>query len=49
MNHLGTHGRWAFAELTEIYRIEADFEARVEKEFDAMIASVTGQSVGEAN
>ena len=26
--NLSTLGRWAFAELTEIYRIESDFEAR---------------------
>jgi hypothetical protein len=25
VNHLGTHGRWAFAEFTEVYEIEADF------------------------
>ncbi len=30
VNHLGTHGRWAFAEFTEVYQIEADFEAKVE-------------------
>ena len=29
VNNLGTLGRWAFAELTEIYQIESDFEARV--------------------
>ena len=29
--------------------IEADFEARVEKEFNAMIDSVTTESVREAN
>ena len=27
VNNSGHYGRWAFAELTEIYRIEADFEA----------------------
>jgi hypothetical protein len=37
VNNLGTLGRWAFAELTEVYRIEADFEARVDREFDAML------------
>jgi hypothetical protein len=26
VNHLGTYGRWAFAEFTEVYQIEADFE-----------------------
>ena len=28
---LGTLGRWAFAELTEIYRIESDFETKMER------------------
>jgi type III restriction enzyme len=40
VNHLGTHGRWAFAEFTEVYQIEADFEAKVEGEFNKMIESV---------
>jgi len=39
VNHLGAHGRWAFAELTEVYQIEADFTAKVESEFDAMLAA----------
>lgn len=43
VNQLGTHGRWAFAEFTEVYRIEADFEARVEGEFNRMIESVAAQ------
>jgi len=29
--------RWAFAEFTEAYQIEADFEARVEAEFNKLI------------
>jgi type III restriction enzyme len=45
VNHLGTHGRWAFAELTEVYRIEADFQAKVQREFESMIASITRQLV----
>ena len=40
VNHLGTYGRWAFAEFTEVYQIEADFEAKVEGEFNKMIESV---------
>jgi type III restriction enzyme len=45
VNHLGTHGRWAFAEFTEVYQIEADFEAKVQDEFNKMIASVAAQAV----
>lgn len=41
VNNLGHYGRWAFAEFTEVYQIEADFEARVEDEFNKMINSVT--------
>ncbi|WON74646.1 BPTD_3080 family restriction endonuclease [Nitrosospira sp. Is2] len=40
VNHLGTYGRWAFAEFTEVYQIEADFKAKVESEFNKMINSV---------
>jgi len=43
VNHLGTYGRWAFAEFTEVYQIEADFKAKVESEFGRMIDSATAQ------
>jgi type III restriction enzyme len=43
VNHLGTYGRWAFAEFTDVYQIEDDFEAKVEGEFNKMIESVTAQ------
>jgi type III restriction enzyme len=39
VNHLGSHGRWAFAEFTEMYKIESDFKAKVEGEFNKMIES----------
>ncbi|MBM4225646.1 MAG: hypothetical protein FJ167_12915, partial [Gammaproteobacteria bacterium] len=38
VNNLKTFGRWAFAEFTEIYRIESDFKAKVESEFAKMLA-----------
>jgi type III restriction enzyme len=44
VNHLGSYGRWAFAEFTEVYQMEADFKAKVEGEFSKMIASATAQS-----
>jgi type III restriction enzyme len=37
VNHLGTYGRWAFAEFTEVYQIEADFAKKIEAEFNKMI------------
>ena len=40
VNHLKTYGRWAFAEFTEVYQIEADFKAKVESEFNKMIDAV---------
>jgi len=40
VNNLGTYGRWAFAEFTEVYQIAADFETKVEGEFNKMIESV---------
>jgi type III restriction enzyme len=42
VNNLGTLGRWAFAELTEIYQIESDFEAKVASAFNGMIARAGG-------
>jgi len=41
VNHLGAYGRWAFAEFTEIYQMEADFKAKVESEFNKMIGRAT--------
>lgn len=41
VNNLGTYGRWAFAEFTEIYQIETDFSAKVESEFNKMIEATT--------
>ena len=37
---LGTYGRWAFAEFTDVYEIEADFETMVESAFNEMIDDV---------
>jgi type III restriction enzyme len=37
VNHLGSHGRWAFAELKEVYRIEPDFEAKVAHAFGRVV------------
>jgi type III restriction enzyme len=42
VNHLKTHGRWAFAEFTQVYAIEADFAKAVEAAFIAMIANAKG-------
>ena len=47
VNHLGSHGRWAFAEFTEVYQIESDFKAKVEGEFNKMIAAAAVQPATE--
>ena len=44
VNHLGSYGRWAFAEFTEIYQIEADFKAKVVTAFNQMIESAASQA-----
>ena len=44
VNHLGGYGRWAFAEFTEIYQIEADFKAKVASAFNQMIESAASQA-----
>ncbi len=40
VNNLGTFGRWAFAEFTEVYQIEADFKDKVEQQFEKMLDAV---------
>ena len=40
VNNLGSYGRWAFAEFTEIYQIESEFKKKVEKQFNRMIDSI---------
>ena len=37
VNDLGTHGRWAFTELTDVWQMQVDFAARIEAEFGKMI------------
>ena len=37
VNRHGSYGRWAFAEFTDVYEMESDFEAKVEAEFNKMI------------
>ena len=39
VNHLGTHGRWAFAEFYDVYALESDFATKVAGKFDQMIAN----------
>ena len=41
VNNLGRYGRWAFAELTDVFQMQDDFARKVAAEFDKMIGSVT--------
>ena len=43
VNNLGKYGRWAFAEFTDVYEMETDFEQRIEDEFNKMISRITAQ------
>jgi type III restriction enzyme len=40
VNHLGSYGRWAFAEFTDVYQIDAGFKQKIESEFTKMIDAV---------
>jgi len=37
VNHLKTHGRWDFVELSEIYELEDDFDNKVKASFDSIL------------
>ena len=37
VNNLRAYGRWAFAEFTDVYEIQSDFETRVEAGFDRLM------------
>lgn len=37
VNHLGTYGRWAFAEFTDVFQMQDDFAQKVEAEFNKML------------
>lgn len=45
VNNNGEHGRWTFAEFTDVYEIESDFAAKVETAFNEMIQSVTAAKI----
>ena len=37
VNHHGRHGRWAFAEFTDVWEIQEEFGEKVSEQFNAMI------------
>ncbi len=40
VNHLGSHGRWAFAEFTDVFEIGSALAERIEREFGRMIEEI---------
>ena len=49
VNNLRTHGRWAFAEFTEVYGIQSGFEAMVETALSGDRQRQAAQTVQTAN
>ena len=49
VNNLGTYGRWAFAEFTEVYSFEPDFETKVAESFNTMIDHCSPPVAAEAS
>lgn len=43
VNHTRRFGRWAFAEFTDVYEMQADFEKQVEDRFNKMIAEAAAK------
>jgi len=44
VNNLRSYGRWAFAELTEAYLMEADLEAKLGEDFNALVDRLMADS-----
>jgi len=44
VNHLGTHGRWAFAEFTAVFEMQQDFAQTVDELFNTLIESATHEN-----
>lgn len=39
VNHLQTHGRWAFVEFGDVYQMQEDFATKIQAQFNQMIES----------
>jgi type III restriction enzyme len=48
VNNLKSHGRWAFAEFTDVFQIQDDFAKKIEAEFNKMIQSAVSDTTAEA-
>lgn len=45
VNHLRSHGRWAFVEFGDVYEMQQDFADKVRVEFEDMLLAATGDPV----
>ncbi len=48
VDNLGTFGRWAFAEFTEVYAMQSDFKEKLKREFGSLIDTARSESAAEA-
>lgn len=48
VNHLGTYGRWSFAEFTDVFQMQDDFAKKVEDEFNKMIEAAVNTDAERA-
>jgi Type III restriction enzyme, res subunit. len=44
VNNLGKYGRWAFAEFTDVYTMELEFEQKIGNKFDKLIDEFTSKA-----
>ena len=49
VNNLGTYGRWAVAEFTDVYAMESDFESTIDARLDELIDSAAAKPAGREN
>jgi type III restriction enzyme len=47
VNRLGSHGRWAFAEFTDVYAMQHDFAVKLQEAFDAMVDKAAGPAAAQ--
>lgn len=47
VNRLGTYGRWAFAEFTDVFEMASDFHGEIERQLSKIIDSVAAERIGE--
>jgi type III restriction enzyme len=43
VNNHGHYGRWAFAEFTDVYEMQTDFEKELERKFDQLLTPYLGE------